>query len=458
MKHSEAALDVQNLINESRFSPYQRWILLLCFLIVAADGLDTAMIGFVAPSIAHEWNMSKAALGPVVSAALVGLAIGALFSGPLADMIGRKKVLIGSVFVFGGFSVACAFAASPGELTVFRFLTGIGLGAAMPNATTLMSEYAPERKRSLIVNAAFCGFPIGASVGGFLVAALNASYGWRGAFLVGGVFPIVLGFLLLKIPESIRFMVLRKYPSENIARVLRKIAPDAPLDGARFVLPEAPETSGKTGASIVLSGSYRIGTLTLWGAFICSLAVFYMVTTWLPIIIRQSGLSLQQAALITTMFPLGGAAGSILVGWFMDRREPHRVIAIAYLFLGLFVWMIGQQFGSVTSLTIFTLVAGFAMGGAQSSMPTLAASFYPTGGRATGVAWMLGFGRLGAVLGAFAGAMMLQANVSIPTIFAAMAVPSLFAAIMLEIKRVAGSGRQVTNELDSSTKPIQTRG
>jgi AAHS family 4-hydroxybenzoate transporter-like MFS transporter len=186
-------LDVQQFIDERRFSPYQWFVLILCFLIVATDGFDTAAIGFVAPSLAQEWHATKAALSPVMSAALVGLAIGAFAAGPLADRIGRKKVLVGSVLVFGALSIACAFAGSVTELAVLRLLTGIGLGAAMPNATTLTSEYAPARKRSFLVNTMFCGFTVGASAGGLVAAALIPQYGWRSVFVAGGLMPIVLG-------------------------------------------------------------------------------------------------------------------------------------------------------------------------------------------------------------------------------------------------------------------------
>jgi AAHS family 4-hydroxybenzoate transporter-like MFS transporter len=430
-------LDVQQFIDERRFSPYQWFVLILCFLIVATDGFDTAAIGFVAPSLAQEWHATKAALSPVMSAALVGLAIGALAAGPLADRIGRKKVLVGSVLVFGIFSIACAFAGSVAELTVLRLLTGIGLGAAMPNATTLTSEYAPARKRSFLVNTMFCGFTVGASAGGLVAAALIPQYGWRSVFVAGGLMPIVLGFVLISLPESIRFMVLRGWSVTRIAAVLRRIAPNESFDNVRFVLPEDPAVQRKTGGSVVLSSRFRTGTIMLWITYFSGLLVYYMLTSWLPTLIRDTGFTVRQAALVTALFPFGGGVGSITVGWLMDRFEPHRVIAITYVLTGLFVWMVGQQSGSLVWLAAITFIAGVCMNGAQSSLPTLAAAFYPTSGRATGVAWMLGVGRFGGILGAFSGGLLLQANIGFSTIFALLAVPSLIAAAALLVKRSA---------------------
>ncbi|MFP3249127.1 MAG: MFS transporter, partial [Paraburkholderia sp.] len=359
-------LDVQQFIDARRFSPYQWFVLILCFLIVATDGFDTAAIGFVAPSLAQEWHATKAALAPVMSAALVGLAIGALAAGPLADRIGRKKVLVGSVLVFGALSIACAFAGSVTELAVLRLLTGIGLGAAMPNATTLTSEYAPARKRSLLVNTMFCGFTVGASAGGLVAAALIPHYGWRSVFVAGGAMPIVLGFVLIGLPESIRFMVLRGWPVERIAAVLRRIAPNESFDNVRFVLPEDPTVQRKTGGSVVLSARFRTGTIMLWVTYFSGLLVYYMLTSWLPTLIRDTGFTVRQAALVTALFPFGGGVGSIAVGWLMDRFEPHRVIAITYVLTGLFVWMVGQQSGSLVWLAAITFIAGVCMNGAQS--------------------------------------------------------------------------------------------
>lgn len=193
----KTTIDIQAFINEHPFTKYQWMILALCFITVAMDGFDTAIIGFIASDLVQEWGVEKSALGPVMSAALVGLAVGALTAGPLADRVGRKKVLILSIVVFGGFSLLTAFATSLNQLTLLRFLTGLGLGAAMPNAATLMSEYAPERRRALMVNLMFVGFPMGSSLGGFLSAWMIPHYGWQSVLVLGGVMPLLLAVVLI---------------------------------------------------------------------------------------------------------------------------------------------------------------------------------------------------------------------------------------------------------------------
>jgi AAHS family 4-hydroxybenzoate transporter-like MFS transporter len=175
-----------------------------------------------------------------MSAALVGLAVGALTAGPLADRIGRKKVLVLSLFLFGGVSLLTAFVSTLPMLTLLRFLTGLGLGAAMPNAATLMSEYAPERKRALLVNLMFCGFPLGSSMGGFVSAWLIPHFGWQSVMVLGGVMPLLLAVVLIvSLPESARFMVVRGYPAQRIAAVLKRIAPLKLIEPLRFSLSEA---------------------------------------------------------------------------------------------------------------------------------------------------------------------------------------------------------------------------
>src|SRR3954462_15375070 len=156
-------VDVQTFLNEHPFSGYQWVIFALCFFIVLLDGFDTAAIGYIAPSLITEWGVERPALAPVLSAALFGLAFGALAAGPLADRFGRKRVLTGSVLWIGLACLASSFAGSLNALTVWRFVTGLGLGAAMPNAVTLMSEYCPEQRRATLTNAMFCGFPLGAA-------------------------------------------------------------------------------------------------------------------------------------------------------------------------------------------------------------------------------------------------------------------------------------------------------
>ena len=156
-------LDIEGFIDRRPFGLFQWGILVLCFMVIAADGFDTAAIGYVGPALAAQWGLSKLALGPLFSSALIGATISALVAGPLGDRIGRKQVLLWSVLLFGIFSIASAFATSLSQLMILRFLTGLGLGAAMPNVVTLLSEYSPARHRALLVNAMFCGFTLGSS-------------------------------------------------------------------------------------------------------------------------------------------------------------------------------------------------------------------------------------------------------------------------------------------------------
>ena len=170
-------LDIRAHINERKMSGYQWLLLVLCFMIVATDGIDVAIMGFLAPGITREWGISKAAFGVVMSAAPIGLAIGALLVGPMSDRFGRKKLLIGSVFLFGVFNLLCAFAENTTQLSLLRFLTGLGLGAAMPSTTTLLSEYVPERSRSMLLATMFTGFNLGSALVGFGAAAILPEIG-----------------------------------------------------------------------------------------------------------------------------------------------------------------------------------------------------------------------------------------------------------------------------------------
>ncbi|MGL4718961.1 MAG: MFS transporter, partial [Kluyvera intermedia] len=387
--------------------------------------------------------VQKSDLGPVMSAALVGLAFGALTAGPMADRIGRKKVLVLSILVFGGFSLITAFATSLTQLTILRFLTGLGLGAAMPNAATLMSEYAPERRRALLVNLMFVGFPIGSSMGGFISAWMIPHYGWQSVLVLGGVMPLVLAVaLIFLLPESARYLAAKNKSQREIASVLRRIAPLP--DNTQFVLQETGQIKDKSALGVIFSPRYLVGTIMLCLTYFMGLLIFYLLTSWLPLLIRETGASLSQASVITALFPLGGGIGVLVLGALMDKINPNKVVAVGYLLTGVFVCLVGFATDNLVLMGVMVFIAGTIMNGAQSSMPALAAGFYPTQGRATGVAWMLGLGRFGGILGAFSGAFLMQAELSFKTIFALLAIPAVLSAIALMVK-YAASKRQLNH-------------
>ncbi|BBU46622.1 MFS transporter [Pseudomonas monteilii] len=429
------SLDVQSFINQQPLSRYQWRVVLLCFLIVFLDGLDTAAMGFIAPALSQEWGIDRASLGPVMSAALIGMVFGALGSGPLADRFGRKGVLVGAVLVFGGFSLASAYATNVDQLLILRFLTGLGLGAGMPNATTLLSEYTPERLKSLLVTSMFCGFNLGMAGGGFISAKMIPAYGWHSLLVIGGVLPLLLALVLMVwLPESARFLVVRNRGTDKVRKTLSPIAPQVVAEAGSFNVPEQKAVAARNVFAVIFSGTYGLGTLLLWLTYFMGLVIVYLLTSWLPTLMRDSGASMEQAAFIGALFQFGGVLSAVGVGWAMDRFNPHKVIGIFYLLAGVFAYAVGQSLGNITVLATLVLIAGMCVNGAQSAMPSLAARFYPTQGRATGVSWMLGIGRFGAILGAWSGATLLGLGWNFEQVLTALLVPAALATVGVIVK------------------------
>jgi AAHS family 4-hydroxybenzoate transporter-like MFS transporter len=301
----KTSIDAQALINYAPISKYQWLIAIVCFFIVFVDGIDTAAMGFIAPALAQDWGIDSSQLGPVMSAALGGMIIGALVSGPTADRFGRKIVLSVSMLIFGGFTLASAYAADLNTLVILRFLTGIGLGAAMPNATTLFSEYCPQRSRSLLVTCMFCGYNLGMATGGFISSWLIPTFGWHSLFLLGGWSPLILMILVIFfLPESYRFLIVKGRDSEKVRKILTRIAPEKVQGVTEFHVPEEKtEGAEKKGVfGMLFSQKYVKGTVLLWLTYFMGLVMIYLLTSWLPTLMRETGATMERAAFIGGLF------------------------------------------------------------------------------------------------------------------------------------------------------------
>jgi AAHS family 4-hydroxybenzoate transporter-like MFS transporter len=441
---SVEAVDVRQLINQQALSRWQKRLIALCFIVVALDGMDIAIMGFIAPTLKTAWGVSNHQLGMVISAALIGLALGAMVAGPLADRYGRRMMIILSVFFFGLWTLATALSQNIEQMMLFRFLTGLGLGAAMPNVGTLVAEYAPERRRAFIITVVFCGFTFGAASGGFAASWLLPRYNWHSVLLLGGILPLlVLPCLIRGLPESVRFLISRGAPAARIHAIVDRMMPGVTQPDSAF---HAPEASVATRGAIatVLSRSYLFGSTMLWGGYFMGLFLVYLIGSWLPSLVNTLGMSVTEAAIITAMYQAGGTLGSLFAGWLMDRFNANLALAAIYFCGGLFIVALGYSPAEVGIMSGIAFCSGFCFNGANTGMNALSASYYPTHARATGSSWMHGVGRVGAILSAFVGAEMLSLGWSFSFIFLLLAIPAVITTLMLLLKNRYGF-KPITN-------------
>ncbi len=424
----EKTLDIRSLIDNRKMSRYQIMVVCFCAMIAMMDGFDAQAIGYIAPAILKSWHVTRAALSPVFSAGLVGMMFGALGFGPLADRFGRKPILVFCAFFFGLFSLLTATSGSMQELLVFRFLTGLGLGGAIPNVIAMTSEYAPARIRHTVTMLMFSGFSIGAALGGVAAASMISKFGWKSVFVLGGVAPLI-GFLVMLAfaPESLRYLVLRGKSNDKVLAILKKIAPELQLNSQTVFTVEEHQAKGFPVKHLFTNGRAAL-TLLIWVVFFMSLFTMYFLSNWLPTVMNDSGVAVHYAILITAMFQVGGSVGPMFLGKCFDKFSAFRVLALVYLGAAVLIVLIGSVGTSVGALFLTVFGAGVFVVGGQGGANALTANLYPTTIRSTGVGWAFGIGRIGSIIGPIIGGIMLSLHWDIQHIFMIGAIPVTLAA------------------------------
>lgn len=426
------SIDVTEVVNGARFGSYQFLVVSLCIAIAAFDGYDTQSIGYVAPLIAKDLGIGMASLGPIFGAGLVGLTLGAILFGTLADWIGRKWAALLSILVFALFSLATPSAGSFQTMLLIRFLAGVGLGGALPNVVALTAEYVPERVRGITVNMVNASFAFGSILGGLISAKIVPVFGWHAVFYIGGVVPLFsLVFFIIWLPESLQFLVVKGSASADIARILGRIT-RRPFDAAaRYVLPEA----ALTGFSVkhLFRQSRALMTILLWIAFFMNLLVLLLLIQWLPSLLSQAGLPLEQAILTTVSYNVGGVIGALILGRLIDGYGAFIVLVVSFVFTAFFIGVAASSLGNQTLLVAALVLAGAGVNGNQASLNTLASSLYQTAIRSTGVGWALGIGRIGAILGPVLAGILVAAHWDSRMIIMVTIVPNVIAAITILI-------------------------
>ena len=371
----------------------------LCFIVALLEGVDIQSAGIAGPGIAAHFQLDKAEMGWVFSSSILGLLPGAFIGGLLADRIGRKTVLIGSVLLFGAFSIVTSMAWDLPSLLSARFMTGLGLGAALPNLIALSSESARETGRATAVSLMYCGVPLGGATAS-LVAMLGGAEQWQLVFHVGGWAPIIVApVLYFFLPESSSYQATTR--SQN--------------------------AQPRTGIADGLFGrGQAMPTLLLWISCFFTLTVVYMLLNWLPTLLAGQGFSRSEVGTVQTLLNLGMASGSILAGVLLDRWNAIKLVALIYG--GMLLALLGLGISaSFVNMLIAGFIAGFFVLAAQLILYALAPQFYPSAIRATGVGSAVAIGRLGSMSGPLIAGQMLASGTGVAGLMLA-ASPGILAA------------------------------
>ncbi|SEN34468.1 MFS transporter, AAHS family, 4-hydroxybenzoate transporter [Pseudomonas sp. ok272] len=435
---NSTTLRVSDIIDQSPVSALQIRVLLLCFLVVVLDGFDTAAIGYIAPELIRDWGIERSQLAPAFAAGLFGMLLGNTAMGPFADRYGRKSALLVSLSIVAIGTLACAFATSIETLTLLRLFTGIGLGGVLPNAITLSSEYSPARRRLLLVTLSYSGFTLGLALGGWVAGLLLPVLGWKGLMMLGGIAPLLLIPVLMQVlPESTCFMVNSPTHAQRLRSVLTTISGRQDWQGVTLINDTAASVQRSPAVTLFTEGR-ALRTLMLWLTFFCCLCVFYLLTSWLPTILRDSGYSVADTSLIAAMVPFGGVIGGILMALLMDRVGADKVMPALCLAACAALALTGIQLGngSMAMSMVMVFLVGFTLTGALVNLSILAATYYPAQARATGVAWALGAGRVGSIIGSMLGAWLFAAAGGLQWLFFWIALPVLLASLALLLMSV----------------------
>jgi len=409
-------IDVGAVIDESRWTGYQKLLVLGTALAIILDGIDNQLLPNAIPDLMRDWQLERGPFVKVLALGPFGMMLGGAAGGMLGDRFGRRSALLGSVLIFGLLTLAIAWADSLFVLGALRFLAGVGLGGAMPNAASLASEYVPARQRPFAVTLTIVCIPLGGMLAASLSAFLLPLYSWRTLFLVGGAIPFGLGILLLEVlPESPRFLAGRPERWPELTRVMRRMGHDVP-DDVTYVEAAAQGSAGMSKASFgtLFGAAYRRDTIALFSSFFFCLMVNYVLILLVPsMLVQEGGFSLPAASGALASANFGGVGGAVL-GALIIQRLGSRVtmLGMSAAAVGAALVMAAMPLDPQSTIGLMTMfvLSGALLNGVQTTMYALAAHVYPTRFRSTGVGAAVAFGRIGNVLAAYVGSFALDSG------------------------------------------------
>jgi MFS transporter, AAHS family, 4-hydroxybenzoate transporter len=424
-----ATLDVAAFLDAQPLGWFQLRVALLCASVLFLESFDSAALGYIAPLLTRQWHLLPGALGPTFAAGFFGQLLGALVAGPVGDRIGRKPVLLMATVGFGLGALATTQVSSLAALLVIRTLTGVGLGAALPNAVALSTEYSPSSQRSRMLVVVFCGILLGSMAAGLLAARVLPVYGWQSVFWVGGAAPLALvPLLLLGLAESPYLLAVSGSRDGEIAAIMGRIAPSAGISsGVRFVVSEerAPGLSVKH----LFSSGRALQTILLWVIVFMNNFEIYVFASWLPSLARATGLTEEASVLTGVAMTAGGLAGTLAMGWLLDRFSIEHMMAGIYVAAAGFIALLAGVAGERWSMGIVAAAAGFCIVGGQTGANALIAYRHPTYIRSTALAWALGSGRVASIVGPLGAGWVISLGWSSRATFLVATIPALCASL-----------------------------
>ncbi|WP_168379608.1 MFS transporter [Acinetobacter cumulans] len=422
-------ININTLVDEAKFTPFHWGVLIWCLLIIIFDGYDLVIYGVALPLLMQEWSLSAVQAGLLASTALFGMMFGAMCFGTLSDKIGRKKTIMICVGIFSGFTFCGAFASTPVEFGILRFLAGLGIGGVMPNVVALMTEYAPKRIRSTLVALMFSGYAIGGMASALLGAWLVPVYGWKIMFYIAIIPCLALPLIWTFLPESLMYLT-SKHQTDTTRTIVSKIAPEQVLTtDTQFVLNEVSEED-KAPLKALFQQGRSFSTFMFWIAFFMCLLMVYALGSWLPKLMIQAGYSLGASMIFLFALNIGGMVGAIGGGALADRFHIKKVLSIMFMCGALALILLGFNSPQMVLYTLIA-VAGAATIGSQILLYTFVAQYYPTTVRSTGMGWASGIGRIGAIVGPVLTGALLTMNLPHQMNFLVIAIPGVIAALAI---------------------------
>jgi MFS transporter, AAHS family, 4-hydroxybenzoate transporter len=427
---AQPAVDLSRLLDERSITALQILVAVLSAFVMFVDGYDVQVMALAVPLVAREWSLTAPHFSYALSAVLFGICVGAMFIAPLGDRVGRRTLLILAMAVIGLATALTATAASPWQFVLWRLLTGIGLGVSIPNCNAWTAEYVPVRTRPTILvmmNAAIGG---GSFCAGYVAPVIFAHWGWRGAFVVGGLSPLVIGALIVSVaPESLKFLVLRRPEDPRIRAILARLAPD--MDPSTpFERPRASSAASRWSLAELLDSLYRRRTIVLWLVVVFNLFTLYVLISWLPTLLQSAGWPLDDALRGAVLIQAGGVIGGIFLSVFLSRGATIPALLATFAITGssLVLFRLAPAAAPVAWLLLFVMGAGTS--GTQLTLNALSTAYYPPAIKATGMSWAGVVGNLGAFLAPLVGGWAIARGLSSVNILGLLAVFSVLCLIV----------------------------